>query len=180
MNREGLNNVDEALTNPNAKRMSDSALDQEYAGIEADGFRREEPQKPEVRAEITPVNNSPETQEVNAFLDELDEERGHFNNVDEAVDRRHDPNFMESGFDTYEQASYIDRELADVFENMAQMLRQKSEVNRNKKAGETALRGTERLETQPATTQADANEQEKGTSIETSTETGSVDATPGE
>lgn len=83
--------------------------------------------------------------------------------------------------DTYEAIQELVNEgLADALEVAAQTLRQKMEARRGQKANEAALRGTERLETQPATTQADANEQEKGTSIETSTETGSVDATPGE
>ena len=45
MGPERFNNVDEALTNPEAKRMSDEELDQEYAEIEAEGFRREQAQK---------------------------------------------------------------------------------------------------------------------------------------
>lgn len=83
--------------------------------------------------------------------------------------------------ETYERLQeLINDGLANALEAAAQELRQKNEARRNQKAGEAALRGASRLETQPATNQADANEQASSTSVETNTETGSNDANPGE
>ena len=160
MNGERFNNVDEALTNPEAKRMDDEQLDQEYANIEADGFRRESiggsSSVNPVATETTPSQNK-EQAEVEAYLDRLDAERGQFNNVDKALDNR-TPESLDSGFDSYAEASYeneqyIDSVMAEAFEDVAKVFKRRIEERRNRLAGATAL------ETQSATNATEAKEQ---------------------
>lgn len=84
------------------------------------------------------------------------------------------------GFDRYEDASYIDSTLADAFEDVAKILRKRSEEHRNRKAGEAALRDADRTSTPPATETAESQESSQAQVGEVETNTGTDTQNPGE